>query len=31
MPYEEARYAALRKFGPVLKIKEETGAVWSWV
>src|SRR5579863_4878170 len=29
MPPEEARYAALRKFGNVVRVKEETRAVWS--
>jgi len=28
---EEARYAALRKFGNVTRIKEDTREVWSWV
>jgi predicted permease len=31
MPPEEARYAALRKFGNVTQIKEETRSVWSFV
>ena len=31
MSPEEARYAALRKFGNVTRVKEETRAVWSWV
>ena len=31
MPPEEARYAALRKFGNVTRIKEETWEVWSFV
>jgi len=31
MPPDEARHAALRKFGPVLNIKEDTRAVWGWV
>src|ERR1700728_2333497 len=31
MPPEEAHYAALRKFGTVTRIKEETRDVWSWV
>jgi len=31
MPPEEARHAALRKFGPVLNVKEDTRAVWGWV
>lgn len=32
MPPDEARHAALRKFGrPVLNVKEETRAVWGWV
>ncbi len=30
MPSEEARFAALRKLGPVLNIKEDTRAVWGW-
>jgi hypothetical protein len=30
MPPDEARHAALRKFGPVLNIKEETRAAWGW-
>jgi predicted permease len=30
MPPEEARYAALRKFGNVTRIKEETREVWSF-
>jgi predicted permease len=29
MPPEEARYAALRKFGNVTRVKEETWEVWS--
>ena len=29
MPSEEARYAALRKFGNVTRVKEETREVWS--
>src|SRR6185312_9930176 len=29
MSPEEARYAALRKFGNVVRAKEETRAVWS--
>ena len=29
MPSEEARYAALRKFGNVTRVKEETRKVWS--
>ncbi|MGC2403903.1 MAG: permease prefix domain 1-containing protein, partial [Acidobacteriaceae bacterium] len=29
MPLEEARYAALRKFGNVTRVKEETREVWS--
>ena len=29
MPPEEARYAALRKFGNVVRVKEETREVWS--
>ena len=33
MPPEEARYAAMRKFGNVTRVKEETREVWSliWV
>jgi predicted permease len=31
MPPEEARYAALRKFGNVARVKEETWKVWSFV
>src|ERR1700693_6247745 len=31
MPPEEARYAALRKFGNVTRVKEETRDVWSVV
>jgi putative ABC transport system permease protein len=31
MPLEEARYAALRKFGNVTRVKEETREVWSFV
>jgi predicted permease len=31
MPPEEARYAALRKFGNVTRVKEETSEVWSFV
>jgi putative ABC transport system permease protein len=31
MPPEGARYAALRKFGNVTRIKEETREVWSFV
>jgi predicted permease len=31
MPPEEARYAALRKFGNVTRIREETREVWSFV
>ena len=31
MPPEEARYAALRKFGNVTRVKEEAGEVWSFV
>jgi len=30
MPPEEARYAALRKFGNVTRVKEDTRAVWSF-
>ena len=31
MPSEEARYAAVRKFGNVTRVKEETREVWSFV
>jgi putative ABC transport system permease protein len=31
MPPEEARYAALRKFGNVTRVKEDTWEVWSFV
>ncbi len=31
MPPEEARYAALHKFGNVTRVKEETWEVWSFV
>ena len=31
MSPEEARYAALRKFGNVTRVKEETWEVWSFV
>src|SRR6266852_109365 len=31
MSPEEARYAALRKFGNVTRVKEETREVWSFV
>jgi predicted permease len=31
MPLEEARYAAMRKFGNITRVKEETRAVWSFV
>jgi len=31
MPPDEARYAAVRKFGNVTRITEETRDVWSWV
>jgi putative ABC transport system permease protein len=31
MPPEEARYAALRKFGNVTRVKEETREVWSFL
>jgi predicted permease len=31
MPPEEARYAALRKFGNVTRVKEETWEVWSFL
>ncbi len=30
MSPEEARYAALRKFGNVTRVKEDTREVWSW-
>ena len=30
MSPEEARYAALRKFGNVTRVKEETREVWSF-
>jgi len=30
VPPEEARYAALRKFGNVTRVKEEAGGVWSF-
>jgi predicted permease len=30
MAPEEARYAALRKFGNVARVKEETRGVWAW-
>src|SRR5438445_9645129 len=30
MPPEEARYAAVRKFGNVTRVKEETREVWSF-
>jgi len=30
MTAEEARLAALRKFGPVLRASEDTRAVWGW-
>src|SRR5512141_1657569 len=30
MSPEEARYAALRKFGNVALVKEDTRAVWGW-
>ena len=31
MPTEEARYAAMRKFGNVTRVKEDTREVWSFV
>ena len=31
MPPDEARYAALRKFGNVARVKEDTWEVWSSV
>src|SRR6266853_5630146 len=31
MTPEEARYAALRKFGNVTRVKEETREVWSFI
>ena len=31
MPPEEARYAAMRKFGNVTRVKEEIREVWSFV
>src|SRR5258706_14623425 len=31
MPPEEARYAAMRKFGNMTRVKEETREVWSFV
>ena len=31
MPPEEARYAALRKFGNVTRVREDTWEVWSFV
>src|SRR6202163_537569 len=31
MPPEEARYAAMRKFGNVTRVKEETREVWTFV
>jgi predicted permease len=31
MPPDEARHAAMRKFGHVLSVKEDTRAVWGWV
>jgi len=30
MSPEEARYAALRRFGNVARVKEETRRVWGW-
>jgi hypothetical protein len=31
MSPEEARYAAMRKFGNVMRVKEDTRAVWTIV
>ena len=31
MPPEEARIAARRKLGPVLRVKEDTRAAWGWL
>ena len=31
MPPKEARYAALRKFGNVTRVKEDAWELWSWV
>src|SRR5271168_2039693 len=31
MPPQEARYAAMRKFGNVMRVKEETREVWSFI
>jgi len=31
MPSEEARYAAVRKFGNITRIKEDTREVWGFV
>lgn len=31
MPPDEARHAAVRKFGNITRVKEETREVWSWV
>jgi hypothetical protein len=31
MPAEEARYAALRKFGNVTRVTEDTRDLWSFV
>src|SRR5437867_4107621 len=31
MPPEEARYAAMRKFGNVTRVEEDTRAVWSFI
>ena len=31
IPAEEARYAAVRKFGNVMRVKEETREVWSFI
>ena len=30
MSPEEARYAALRKFGNIMRVKEDTRSVWGW-
>jgi hypothetical protein len=31
MSPEEARYAAIRKFGNIARVKEDTATVWAWV
>jgi len=31
MTAEEARYAAMRKFGNVTRVKEETREVWNFI